>query len=35
MDSSKKDDKSAQGNGKRPSMKDRNGEANLAIIDAP
>jgi hypothetical protein len=31
LDSSKGDDKSAKGNGKRPFVQDRNGEANLAI----
>jgi hypothetical protein len=35
LDSSKREEKSAQGNGKRPSMQDSNGEANLAITDAP
>jgi hypothetical protein len=34
MDSSKGDDKSTKGNGKRPSMKDNNGEENLAITYA-
>ena len=28
-------DKSAQGNGKRPSVQDSNGEANLAITGTP
>ena len=28
-------DKSTYGNGKRPSVQDSNGEANLSIIDAP
>jgi hypothetical protein len=31
LDSSKGDDKSAKGNGKRPSVQDSNGEANLSI----
>jgi hypothetical protein len=31
LDSSKRDDKSSYGNGKRPSVQDNNGEANLAI----
>jgi hypothetical protein len=35
LDSSKMDDKSAWGNGKRPSVQDRNGEANISIIDVP
>jgi hypothetical protein len=35
LESSKRDDKSTQRNGKRPSMQDCNGEANLAITDAP
>ena len=28
-------DKYAQGNGKNPSVQDSNGEANIAITDAP
>jgi hypothetical protein len=31
LDSSKGDDKSTKGNGKRPFVQDSNGEANLAI----
>jgi hypothetical protein len=33
--SSKRDDKSAYGNGKRPFVQDSNGEANLAITVSP
>jgi hypothetical protein len=35
LDSSKGDDKFAKGNLKRPYVQDSNGEANIAIIDAP
>jgi hypothetical protein len=34
LDSSKRDEKYAWGNGKRPSMKDSNGEENISITDA-
>ena len=33
--SSKGDDKSAKGNGKRPSVQDSNGETNLSITKPP
>jgi len=35
LDSSKRVDKSAQGNRKRTSVQDSNGETNIAITDAP
>jgi hypothetical protein len=35
LDSSKRDKKSAKGNGKRLFVQDSNGEANISITDVP